>query len=46
MRNFRKDAYLLGESQSRIIISIDPSQKARVEIQLNKYNTPFKEIGK
>ncbi len=43
---FRKDAYLFGESQSRAIISIDPSQKATVENLLNKNNTPFKEIGK
>jgi phosphoribosylformylglycinamidine synthase len=42
----RKDAFLFGEAQSRVIISIDPSQKNALETTLKKLKVPFSEIGK
>ncbi len=34
--NFRKDAYLFGESQSRVVVSISPSQQADFEALASK----------
>jgi phosphoribosylformylglycinamidine synthase len=34
--NFRKDAYLFGESQSRVVVSVSPSQKAEFEALASK----------
>jgi phosphoribosylformylglycinamidine synthase len=45
-KKIRKDAFLFGESQSRVIISIDPSQKNQLETKLSELNVPFSEIGK
>lgn len=45
-KKIRKDAFLFGEAQSRVIVSIDPSQKNELEDFLTKQNLPFTEIGK
>jgi phosphoribosylformylglycinamidine synthase len=45
-RNIRKDAFLFGEAQGRVAISIDPSQKNKLESTLKKLNVQFSEIGK
>lgn len=42
----RKDAFLFGEAQSRVIVSLDPSQKNALENTLKKLQVPFTEIGK
>jgi phosphoribosylformylglycinamidine synthase len=42
----RKDAYLFGEAQSRVIVSIDPSQKNALEKTLSNLKVPYAEIGK
>lgn len=44
--NFRKDAYLFGESQSRVLISIAPEQEEGVVDFLNARNLPFSALGK
>jgi phosphoribosylformylglycinamidine synthase len=41
----RKDAYLFGEAQSRIIVSVQPEQQAAFERFLQEANTPFSQIG-
>src|SRR5688572_9162109 len=43
--NFRKDAYLFGESQSRVVVSVKPEQKAAFEEMLKKNNTAFTQLG-
>jgi phosphoribosylformylglycinamidine synthase subunit PurL len=42
---FRKDAYLFGESQSRIVISVAPTQKEVFESALQGQNTAFTLLG-
>ena len=44
-KNFRKDAFLFGEAQSRVIVSIDPSQKNTFETTLKGLNVPFFALG-
>lgn len=44
--NIRKDAFLFGEAQSRIIVSIDPSLKKALEKTLKTMDISFSEIGK
>jgi phosphoribosylformylglycinamidine synthase len=44
-KNFRKDAFLFGEAQSRVIVSIDPSQKNTFETTLKSLNVPFFALG-
>ena len=44
-KNFRKDAFLFGEAQSRVIVSIDPSQKNTFETTLKDLNVPFFALG-
>jgi phosphoribosylformylglycinamidine synthase len=44
-KNFRKDAFLFGEAQSRVIVSIDPSQKSTFETTLKSLNVPFFALG-
>lgn len=44
--NIRKDAFLFGEAQSRVVVSIDPSQKHALESTLTKLKVPFTELGK
>jgi phosphoribosylformylglycinamidine synthase len=41
----RKDAYLFGEAQSRIIVSVQPEQQGAFERFLQDANTPFTQIG-
>ncbi len=43
--NIRKDAFLFGEAQSRIIVSLDPSQKNALETTLSNLKVPFLLIG-
>jgi phosphoribosylformylglycinamidine synthase subunit PurL len=44
--DFRKDAYLFGESQSRVVVSVDPTLKEKAEKLFTENNLPFREIGK
>lgn len=43
---FRKDAYLYGESQSRVVVSIHPDKQADFEAFLSAQNKPFRQLGK
>jgi phosphoribosylformylglycinamidine synthase len=43
--NFRKDAYLFGESQSRIVISVSPDKEDALVNFLNAGNVSFSKIG-
>ena len=43
--NFRKDAYLFGESQSRVVVSVKAEQKVAFEEMLQKNNTAFTQLG-
>jgi phosphoribosylformylglycinamidine synthase len=45
-RKVRKDAFLFGEAQSRVVISFDPANKEAVEQCLQGINVPFNELGK
>ncbi|QNF33942.1 phosphoribosylformylglycinamidine synthase subunit PurL [Adhaeribacter swui] len=42
---FRKDAYLFGESQSRVLVSVSPEQKEAFETLLAEQNTAFEHLG-
>ncbi len=42
---FRQDSYLFGESQSRILISIDPSKEKVFKKFMNKSKFPFYKLG-
>ncbi len=42
----RLDSFLFGESQSRIVLTIDENQKQIFETILAKYNVPYHVIGK
>ena len=43
--NIRKDAFLFGESPSRVVVSIDNSNKKAFENLLSKSKTSFHQIG-
>lgn len=43
--SIRKDAYLFGEAQSRIIFTCSPENKKEIELILNNRQIPFAEIG-
>ncbi|RDC63963.1 phosphoribosylformylglycinamidine synthase subunit PurL [Adhaeribacter pallidiroseus] len=43
--DFRKDAYLFGESQSRVLVSVDPNQKEDFEALLAAQSTSFEHLG-
>ena len=43
--NIRKDAFLFGESPSRVIVSIDNSNKQAFETLLSKSKTSFHLLG-
>lgn len=43
--NFRKDAYLFGESQSRIVVSVEASDEDKLVRFLNSKNLPFTLLG-
>ena len=42
---FRKDAYLFGESQSRVVVTISSDQKAAFEAAVQHSNSPFTLLG-
>jgi phosphoribosylformylglycinamidine synthase len=41
--HIRHDAYLFGEAQGRIIVSVNPGKKSEFELLLQ--NTPFEFLG-
>jgi phosphoribosylformylglycinamidine synthase subunit PurL len=41
----RKDAFLFGEAQSRVIVSVNPSSEANLETILKKQNVPYFKLG-
>lgn len=43
--NFRKDAYLFGESQSRVVISVQPDKEDQLVNLLNSKNVSFSKLG-
>ncbi len=43
--NFRKDAYLFGESQSRILLTVTPEDEDNLVSFLNGQNIPFSKLG-
>ena len=43
--NFRKDAYLFGESQSRILISVSQDKEEEMVNYLNSNNVSFTKLG-
>ncbi len=43
--NFRKDAYLFGESQSRVVVSVVPAKEDELVNYLNSHNVPFSRLG-
>lgn len=43
--HFRTDAYLFGESQSRVVISIDPAKEGELLAMLNITNMSFTYLG-
>ncbi len=45
-KSVRLDSFLFGESQSRIVVTINEDKKADFEAILNKYNVPCQMIGK
>lgn len=42
----RKDAFLFGEAQSRVVVSVSPEQKDALLNKLKSENTPYFELGK
>ncbi len=44
-RNFRSDAFLFGESQSRAVVSVRPEQKDAFEESLSGHEVPFTLLG-
>lgn len=44
-KNFRKDAFLFGESQSRVVVSVDPELKEDFEGFLKTQNADFTFLG-
>ena len=42
----RKDAFLFGEAQSRVVISVNESKQAQVEEALQQRHVPFFKLGK
>jgi len=43
--NFRKDAYLFGESQSRVVVSVTEEMEDELVNHLNSHNVPFTKLG-
>ncbi|MEM0992687.1 MAG: phosphoribosylformylglycinamidine synthase subunit PurL [Bacteroidota bacterium] len=43
--NFRKDAYLFGEAQSRVVVSLKHSKEDSFVNYLNTHNIPFTRLG-
>ena len=42
---FRKDAYLFGESQSRVVVSVSAAKQEVFEAALNRAQVPFTALG-
>ena len=42
----RKDALLFGETQSRVLVSVNPKNEAKFEVAAKKGNVPIFKIGK
>jgi phosphoribosylformylglycinamidine synthase len=45
-QNLRTDAFLFGEAQGRVVISVKANNCAQVESYLNGLNMPFEKLGK
>jgi len=45
-QNIRKDAYLFGEAQSRVVVSIDPSLQSQFEQKMANSGVHFTQLGK
>jgi phosphoribosylformylglycinamidine synthase len=45
-QNIRKDAFLFGEAQSRVIVSVDSSKASDLESELKKQKVAYNCIGK
>jgi phosphoribosylformylglycinamidine synthase subunit PurL len=43
--NFRKDAFLFGEAQSRVVVSVSNANSSQLEAELKKHNTAFTKLG-
>lgn len=43
--DLRNDAFLFGEAQSRIVVSVKPGNAAQVEALLNSLNVSFEKLG-
>jgi phosphoribosylformylglycinamidine synthase II len=43
--NFRKDAWLFGESQSRVVVSVEITKEDELVNYLNSHNVPFCRLG-
>lgn len=41
----RKDAFLFGEAQSRVVVTVDPSKAAALETELKKQGVTFSKLG-
>jgi phosphoribosylformylglycinamidine synthase len=41
----RKDAFLFGENQGRVVVSVDDAGQQALEIFLNEHNCPYKRLG-
>lgn len=41
----RKDAFLFGEAQSRVVVSVDSSKTSAFEAELKKNNAPYTKLG-
>jgi len=44
-KNYRVDAFLFGEKQSRAIISVSPEESELVEATLKKFEQSFERLG-
>ena len=44
-KNIRKDAYLFGEAQSRVVVSASGELSTVIESYLKNTNTPFEKLG-
>ena len=42
---FRKDAYLFGEGQGRVVVTVSPDREAELEAFLNRNNCSFQKLG-
>jgi phosphoribosylformylglycinamidine synthase subunit PurL len=41
----RKDAWLFGEAQSRVVVSLDPANEAALQELLSVHGVPFEKLG-